>query len=132
METETDFSLTVTRVIPDIAGQPAVLLPEPPRSPIHFPQVVNRTVSIEPDNIDFRFGGACKGVDPDIFFRPRDEDIAKGYCRHCPVTRECLAFAMQPDTSYSSMAMFGVYGGLNEDERADLRRSRQLQRPNVA
>jgi Transcription factor WhiB len=132
METDPEFTLTVTRVIPDIAGQPAVLLPEPPRSPIHFPQVVNRTVSIEPDNIDFRFGGACKGVDPDIFFRPRDEIKAKTFCNQCPVIRECLAFAMQPDTFYSSMAMFGVYGGLNGDEREDLRRSRQLQRPNVA
>ena len=44
---------------------------------------------------------------------------AKAVCATCPVRSLCLEFAL------SSRQDFGVWGGLTEDERRSLRRSRQ-------
>jgi WhiB family redox-sensing transcriptional regulator len=70
---------------------------------------------------------ACKGADTDLFFGPDAEFVtarkkreaeAKAICARCPVRDACLAYAL--DTG-----QYGVWGGLNEDERrAILRRQR--------
>ena len=58
----------------------------------------------------------CRGADTEIFFPGRGEDTAEAmaYCRRCPVTEECLAWALadghQP----------GVYGGMSERQRRGL------------
>jgi WhiB family redox-sensing transcriptional regulator len=71
---------------------------------------------------------ACKGADTDLFFGPDAEFVtarqqreatAKAICARCPVRDSCLAYAL--DTRQE----FGIWGGLNEDERrAILRRQR--------
>lgn len=64
--------------------------------------------------------GACRGVDPDLFF-PQDgqkASHARGACAPCPVRSQCLDFAMATDQ------MFGIWGGLNVKERRALRRAR--------
>jgi WhiB family redox-sensing transcriptional regulator len=71
---------------------------------------------------------ACKGADIDLFFGPDAEFVsarkereaeARAICARCPVRDACLAYAL--DTGEA----FGVWGGLNEDERrALLRRQR--------
>jgi len=55
----------------------------------------------------------CNRYDPEIFFdtRKRAERRAKGICAKCPVQPECLSFALQSGTE------FGIWGGLNADER---------------
>lgn len=55
----------------------------------------------------------CNRHDPEIFFdtRKRAERRAKSICGKCPVQTECLAFALQSGTE------FGIWGGLNADER---------------
>jgi hypothetical protein len=73
-------------------------------------------------------GAACKGENPDLFFGPSAEFVtarqqreaqAKAICAGCPVRAECLEFALDTREAY------GVWGGLNEDERrAILRRQR--------
>ncbi|MFB9248458.1 WhiB family transcriptional regulator [Sphaerisporangium melleum] len=70
---------------------------------------------------------ACQGEDLVLFFGPDGErqperDIrerkAKAICAVCPVRRDCLNYALtRPERS-------GLYGGLNEDERASERRRR--------
>ncbi|MGW6416347.1 WhiB family transcriptional regulator [Streptomyces sp. NPDC055055] len=61
---------------------------------------------------------ACRHEDPAIFFPEGDEgDVleqtaaAKEVCRTCPVVHPCLVDAMQRDEQ------FGVWGGLDEDDR---------------
>jgi WhiB family redox-sensing transcriptional regulator len=69
---------------------------------------------------------ACLPLDPELFFPigttgaavPQIEQ-AKRICAQCPVMAECLEFAL------SSRQDYGVWGGLTEDERRSLRRSRQ-------
>lgn len=72
---------------------------------------------------DFRARAACRDVDPELFFSAaepgtavyaRDVAAAKAVCRRCPAATDCLAFALDylPD---------GVAGGLDADERRELR-----------
>jgi WhiB family redox-sensing transcriptional regulator len=66
---------------------------------------------------------ACRGPQSALFFPPtpretpdrRDlrEAAAKQICLRCPVRRECLDYALR------SPEQFGVWGGLNEDERRE-------------
>lgn len=76
---------------------------------------------------DWRHLAACREApDPDIFFPigntgPALEQIeeAKQICFACSVRNECLDWAIE--TRQDS----GVWGGLSEDERKDMRRSQK-------
>jgi WhiB family transcriptional regulator, redox-sensing transcriptional regulator len=64
--------------------------------------------------------------DPEIFFPAGTTGdavgqivSAKSVCSRCPVRGQCLEFAL------TSRQDFGVWGGLTEEERRSLRRSRQ-------
>ncbi|MCF4135841.1 WhiB family transcriptional regulator [Streptomyces sp. Tue 6430] len=68
--------------------------------------------------------GACIGEDPDLFFPVgtsgpalRETADAKRVCGRCPVTADCLAYALE------SGRLSGVWGGTDEAERADLLRT---------
>lgn len=54
-------------------------------------------------------------VDPDIFYEPVWEWRAKKMCAECPLKNECLLEALQTNQQW------GVWGGLNPDERKRLR-----------
>jgi WhiB family redox-sensing transcriptional regulator len=54
--------------------------------------------------------------DPDVWFRPELEDLAKAICEICPVRPECLESAL------ARRERWGVWGGLNERERDRLAR----------
>ncbi|MFD3608978.1 WhiB family transcriptional regulator [Streptomyces atroolivaceus] len=62
---------------------------------------------------------ACTGVETAAFF-PSGKGSgalhAKGLCMPCPVRSECLAHALTFREDY------GVWGGMDEDERAELLR----------
>jgi WhiB family redox-sensing transcriptional regulator len=67
----------------------------------------------------------CSGTDPDLFFPVGTTgqalvsiDHAKRVCAECVVTEQCLEFAL--DTNQDS----GIWGGLSEEERRQIRRSR--------
>lgn len=69
---------------------------------------------------------ACQSADPELFFpiSPSNSSLgsiqsAKLICRGCPVRTQCLEFAL------SARLEHGVWGGMAEDERRSLRRSRQ-------
>jgi len=62
----------------------------------------------------------CRNFDPELFFPISTEDTtlgilqreeAKAVCDQCPVSRECLAYALKTQQSD------GVWGGLSEEER---------------
>ncbi|MBT2453321.1 MULTISPECIES: WhiB family transcriptional regulator [unclassified Streptomyces] len=77
---------------------------------------------------------ACAGVETATFFpvgkggvpASVDASYAKEFCVRCPVRSECLGHALTFREDY------GVWGGLDEDERAELlrqaRRSAEKQR----
>jgi WhiB family redox-sensing transcriptional regulator len=69
----------------------------------------------------------CRGENLALFFGPDGErqperelreEIAKEICGWCPVRTQCLDYAVSRPEKY------GVYGGMNEDERASERRRR--------
>jgi WhiB family redox-sensing transcriptional regulator len=77
----------------------------------------------QPVEEEWRYDAACTGEDPELFFpvgTSADALIqtrqAKAVCDRCPVRDECLAFAL--NTGQTD----GVWGGLSEDERRQLRR----------
>jgi WhiB family transcriptional regulator, redox-sensing transcriptional regulator len=65
--------------------------------------------------------GSCLGLDPDLFFPGRGDDVEapKAVCRGCPVMSECLEFAL--DNKIAD----GVWGATTEKERRVMRRRRR-------
>ncbi|MGZ8613766.1 MAG: WhiB family transcriptional regulator [Actinomycetota bacterium] len=68
----------------------------------------------------------CIGEDPELFFPigttgPAIEQTARAIevCEECPVRNECLAWAL--DTCQDA----GVWGGLGEEDRREVRRARR-------
>ncbi|MFD8774549.1 WhiB family transcriptional regulator [Streptomyces sp. NPDC059916] len=71
---------------------------------------------------------ACAGEETVTFFpagttgTPIESDVqyAKAICKGCPVRRQCLAHALTFREHY------GVWGGLDENERAEMLRQARL------
>ena len=80
------------------------------------------------DKMDWQEDAACRESENLIFFGPdageselerqSREAHAKAICERCPVIDPCLEFAMETNQKY------GIWGGLNEKERASLKRRR--------
>lgn len=77
--------------------------------------------------MEWRQNAACLDEDPELFFPDGTTGAAfdqiqraKAVCRRCPVVRECLQWALDHNQDA------GVWGGLNEEERRNIRR---LHRP---
>jgi WhiB family redox-sensing transcriptional regulator len=65
-----------------------------------------------------RTGAMCRRGPGDLLSPERRPAIeAKQVCGQCPVKAECLAYALDSREAY------GIWGGLDPDERRDLRRS---------
>lgn len=65
--------------------------------------------------------GACKGLDPSIFYPDDDSEAndAKAVCTSCGVRVACLEYALQ------SREKQGVWGGATERERRRMVRQRR-------
>lgn len=63
----------------------------------------------------------CAGMDTELFYPERGETtaFAKAVCAMCPVSAECLSYALDHGEK------FGVWGGHSEHERRRLRRGRR-------
>jgi WhiB family redox-sensing transcriptional regulator len=68
----------------------------------------------------------CTGEDPDLFFpvgtsEPALAQVerAKLVCRACPVRPDCLEWSLE------TCQDAGVWGGLDEEERREIRRARR-------
>ena len=68
---------------------------------------------------------ACISVDPEMFF-PEDYDEvgaaerAKAVCKGCPLTLDCLKYAM------SDASLDGIWGGTTPRERKNMRRRKRV------
>jgi WhiB family redox-sensing transcriptional regulator len=77
--------------------------------------------------------GVCRDEDPELFFpvgtsgpaKVQTEE-AKSVCRRCPVSSECLTWAL--DSGQGA----GVWGGMSEDERSALKRRQDRRRARTA
>ena len=76
----------------------------------------------------WQWEGACMGADSSVFFSPeaerglkraRREENAKAVCARCPVIEQCREHALAVQEPY------GVWGGLSEDERAQIVQARK-------
>lgn len=76
---------------------------------------------------DWQMEGACRDVDGALFFHPDNERgearerrvaEAKRVCGGCAVRQMCLSHALEVGERH------GVWGGLTEEERRNLRRRR--------
>ncbi|PZS06271.1 MAG: WhiB family transcriptional regulator [Pseudonocardiales bacterium] len=75
--------------------------------------------------MDWRHRALCRDEDPELFFPIGNTgpalsqiDAAKAVCRRCPVTEDCLSWALESGQDA------GVWGGMSEDERRALKRRR--------
>lgn len=69
--------------------------------------------------------GRCRGIGWDQFFAPDidgantpNQSAARKLCLGCPVTAECLEYALETDSR------FGVWGGISERQRLRLHQLR--------
>jgi WhiB family redox-sensing transcriptional regulator len=76
----------------------------------------------------WRANSLCRDTDPDLFFpigttghALTQIERAKQVCGECPVSMECLEFALE--TNQDS----GIWGGTSEEERRTIRRAQVAQ-----
>jgi len=82
---------------------------------------------------EWRDVALCRDTDPDLFFPVGTTGLAldqiaaaKGVCLQCAARPDCLEFAL--DSNQDS----GVWGGLSEEERRQIRRQRAAERRALA
>ncbi|HZK04400.1 MAG TPA: WhiB family transcriptional regulator [Actinomycetaceae bacterium] len=72
---------------------------------------------------EWQYQGLCRDADPELFFHPegerggtrrRRDEAAKAVCARCPVLERCREHALAVQEPY------GVWGGLTEDDRAQI------------
>jgi WhiB family redox-sensing transcriptional regulator len=70
--------------------------------------------------------GLCIGDDPDVFFPSHGDPgtQARQICAACAVRDDCLKFAIDAGE-------FGIWGGLDQDERRKLRRRQRRKEATV-
>jgi WhiB family redox-sensing transcriptional regulator len=98
-----------------ISADPATLRP-----------IVERRFRHDPDQMTWIARAACADEDPELFFpvgtgpAAIDQELrAKRICSACPVRAECLEWSLV------TCQDAGVWGGVGEEERRELRRARR-------
>jgi WhiB family redox-sensing transcriptional regulator len=88
--------------------------------------MIERRFKNDPDEMAWIEGARCIGEDPELFFpigtaAPAVEQVerAKAVCRQCAVRARCLEWSLV------TCQDAGVWGGLDEDERREIRRARR-------
>lgn len=73
----------------------------------------------------WRENAACRETDTRAFFigPGQSPNAALAVCGRCEVRNECLEFALDNEENY------GIWGGLNADQRKRLRRQRNNEKP---
>lgn len=70
---------------------------------------------------EWRFDGACRGMEKSLFYPPTGHRPTQALviCRGCPVRKECAEYALEQNQHW------GVWGGLTERQRFDVKRHRR-------
>jgi WhiB family redox-sensing transcriptional regulator len=89
--------------------------------------VVSKALKPVHDKWEWQFDGACRDSDPESFFldpnmrgsnKHQRELTAIKICNSCPVKQACL------DHALSVPEIFGVWGGMTEEQRHQILRKR--------
>ncbi|GHE52421.1 WhiB family transcriptional regulator [Streptomyces longispororuber] len=85
---------------------------------MHFDTIVTET------ELAWQEQALCAQTGPEFFFPEPGSSVreAKNICRLCDMRTACLAYALDNDER------FGVWGGLSEKERQNLRREKAARR----
>jgi len=77
-----------------------------------------RAVVIQPSTYEWQSKSACRTEDPSLFFTETGQSSgpAKAICAQCPVVFDCLL------DSLIHGDRFGIFGGLTERERREVKR----------
>lgn len=117
-------------------GRPAEGPPPPTRTPRPKgkpkpPPRAAAPTGIQLDSDGWRTRAACRSKDPEIFFpngsSPAAElwiSEAKEICGICPVRKACLELALAAEGWASGSQRYGIFGGLDGEERWTVHRSR--------
>ena len=75
--------------------------------------------TITPPGLDWQDEALCAQTGGDFFFPEPGSSVrdAKRICGLCPIRATCLEYALSHDMR------FGVWGGMSEKERLELRRT---------
>ncbi len=86
---------------------------------------LSSATATQPDVPGWHASALCAQADPEAFFPEQGEstNIAKRICGGCEVREECLAHALGHGERH------GVWGGLSETERRELRSAAARRRP---
>ena len=81
---------------------------------------IELTAPASPSLGEWQGRGLCVSEDPDVFFPSHGDPgtQARQICAACAVRGECLGYAIAADE-------FGIWGGLDQDERRNLRRRKR-------
>ena len=75
-----------------------------------------------PENFEWMARGNCRGKPTALWFPTRgDGAAARTLCERCPVKSECLEYALTDEP-----APVGIWAGIDERERAGMRKLRRL------
>lgn len=92
---------------------------------VHTVTILASSLALANADYSWRSKAICKDTDPDLFFPVGTTGQAlvqiaraKEVCGECPVRVECLDYALE--TNQDS----GIWGGLAEEERRNIRRQR--------
>ena len=87
---------------------------------------IERTFRNVDERMEWVAAGRCIGVEPELFFpvgttgpAVEQTERAKAICRDCPVILDCLEWSL------ATAQDAGVWGGLSEEERREIRRARR-------
>jgi WhiB family redox-sensing transcriptional regulator len=93
------------------------------RTPPRRVRVATKMRCEESYAMDWRHRALCRDEDPELFFPIGNTgpaivqlEQAKAVCRRCPVTDDCLSWALESGQDA------GIWGGMGEDERRALKR----------
>jgi len=88
--------------------------------------IVERRFRHDPAGMAWIERAGCLEEDPELFFpvgigpaAMEQETTAKAVCRRCPVRPDCLEWSL------ATCQDAGVWGGLGEEERREIRRTRR-------
>jgi WhiB family redox-sensing transcriptional regulator len=64
----------------------------------------------------------CAQSDPERWFPPKGGNLtsARRICERCPVTEQCLEYALEIESRPEVQGRFGIYGGKTASERDDI------------
>jgi WhiB family redox-sensing transcriptional regulator len=86
----------------------------------------------------WRERAACKGRTGDVWFHEGESEgeyrsYAKSFCVTCPVRLNCLATALRLEGASGQTSRFGIWGGLDPEQRHNLykRRAERIRKQKI-